>query len=331
MGTKTKAAITAITAVLMAVAVLTITGSSTATPGPTTNEVIIKCAVNTNQQVDPILKFDSDAASSDPDSDDASAHLHTPSGANDFSDHTTVSDMMASTTSTSCDVASDHTEFWFPTVMTPLDAPATIKSQSYFLTNTDYTIPTSTPVGLRFITGDSTCALVSCAGNVIYQCTGSQATTHTIPTSCSLGNGFNEAIYSQNQCWDGQSLGAGMGDETAPNVIGTNLVKGTNGVCPSGFTPIPGVGWTIHVGQDGVGGHLSSDTTISNPNPGTTGHLDFVFGQGALEAITASCLNPADPGTGGTLQTCTEKPNGSGGTGLYALDSTGHYTVFVTN
>lgn len=288
-------------------------------PVQTTNEVIIKCGVNSNQQVDPILHY----------AGGQSAHLHTPSGADVFSDSTTVAGMGAASR-TSCDVGSDKTEFWFPTVETPTGSPASIKSQSYFLTNTGYNVPTTVPLGLRFITGDSACAQVSCAGNVIYQCTGSQATTHTIPTSCPLGNGFNEAIYSQNQCWDGQSLGAGMGDTTAPNVIGTNLVKGSNGACPPGFTPVPGVGWTIHVGQDGVGGRLSSDDVISNPNSGTTGHLDFVFNEGGLPAIISQCLNVTSTG-GGTVQTCSEKPNGSGGFNLYGLDSTGHYTVFVTN
>lgn len=308
--------------------------SSSSNPALTTNEVIISCGVLPNQQVDPILKYNGGQ----------SAHLHTPSGAavftdpvtgnptSVFSDSTTVAEMQ-SATSTSCLVASDHTEFWFPTFMTAAGAVASIKSQSYFLTNQDFNIPTSVPLGLRFIAGDSACNNTACDGNVIYQCAGSQATLHTIPTSCPAGNGFNESIYSQIFCWDGQSLGAGMGDSTPPNIIGTNLVRGTDGVCPDGFSAVPGVGWTIHVGQDGVGGFLSSDVPINNTAPGksgTTGHLDFAFGQGALAQIITSCLDLADPGTGGTLQTCTQKPNGDGTDSLYALDSTGHYTIFVT-
>lgn len=286
-----------------------------------TNEVIIHCGENSNQQVDPILKF----------AQGASAHMHTPNGADVFSDSTTVP-QMESASRTSCDVQSDHSLFWFPTILKPNGAPATIKSQSYFLTNQGYSIPTSVPLGLRFIAGNSACGSTSCNGNVIYQCAGSLATTHTIPTSCPNGNGYNEAIYAQNQCWDGASLGQGMGASTPPNVIGIDLIKTNDGTCPSGFSSIPGVGWTVHVAQDGVGGSLSSDAVIGVQSscPGCTGHLDFVFGQGSLSAIISRCLDVAVAGTG-TIQTCVEKPNGDGTNGLYALDSTGHYTVFVTN
>lgn len=239
--------------------------------------------------------------------------------------------------STSCLVKSDHTMLWFPTVLKPGGTPATILANETVLTNVagmtlDPLNPT--PNGLRFIAGNSSCGLVSCAGNVIFQCTGSVATSHKIPTSCPAGNGFNEAVYAQNQCWDGASLGQGMGESNPPNVIGTNI-DDTSTSCPSGFQNIPGIVWTIHVAQDGVGGYLTSDAVLGTQSscPGCSGHFDFVFGQSPsmLSAVFAQCLDVLG-WPNGPQATCREKANGDGTSSLWAVDpNTGKVTTLVSN
>jgi hypothetical protein len=319
-------------------ATFAVADSNSSSSGPTINEVFIHCAPNANQQVDPIRAY----------GQPMSAHLHTPGGAEDFSDSTTVGDMISPTTATSCGLQSDHTLFWFPTPMTSAGVPATIQNQSYYLTNQpplslDPSNPT--PNGLRFVAGNSACASTTCDSNVEYQCAGSTVTKHVIPTSCPAGTGYLETVYAINQCWDGGpglsgSLGEGMGDPTGPNVIGTDLVSGTSGFCPVTPTPsggswqvIPGIVWTAHVGQDGVGGFVSSDVPLGTQTScsGCSNHLDFVFGESpaALAHIDTDCLNVAGLPPG-VQQGCVEKPNGDGTASLYALDSTGHYTVFVT-
>lgn len=294
----------------------------------TTREVVFHCGVNASKQVDPILAFGTGVQS---------AHLHTPAGADAFASDETVAQMEAA--ATSCLVKSDHSQVWFPAPMKPDGTPATVLGNSMTLTNQGFALDplNPTPNGLRYIPGNAACKLTSCAGPVIYQCSGTTATAHKIPATCNNGGaGYLETIYAANQCWDNAQLGAGMGDSTPPNIYDTNIVAGSSGACSAGDIPIPGFYWSIHVAADGLGGWLASDANLGSQTscPGCSGHVDVVFGQQAsmMSAVEAQCLD-ATGWPDGFQVTCLEKPNGDGTSSIWARDPAppNHVTILVSN
>jgi hypothetical protein len=225
---------------------------------------------------------------------------------------------------TSCASRADHSMIWVPTPMTPLGRPARITSFGYYLLNIHHAIRRAPPDGLRFVAGAPHCAGEVCPA--IYECFtsgGKLLVKHTIPTradGCDTrgGHGYQMSIFSPGQCWDGASLGMGMGTAGPPAHI-TSARRCRRVV-------IPQVMLNVVVGASGLGGYLSSDLVAgtAKSSPGSTGHFDFVFGwkNGAadgrpLSAIVSRCLDVVGFAAG--RESCVQVP-GIGGATIYAAD-----------
>jgi hypothetical protein len=253
-----------------------------------TGKVLVHCKPNLFQRaaVDPLEDY---GMSPTP-------HLHTPAGAIAFSSTTTLAKMMAARTS--CASRADHSLIWVPTPMTAAGRPARITTFGYYLINRGHDVRRAPPAGLRFLAGDPHCAGRLCPA--IYECVtqrGKLLTKHTIPTRADRcdtrdGRGYQMSVFSAGQCWDGRSLGVGMGGSGPPAHI--TSTRRCHGVV------IPEVMLDVSVGADGLGGYLSSDIVAgtTRSSPGSTGHFDFVFGwqNGAAEgrplsAIVRKCLD----------------------------------------
>ena len=182
-----------------------------------------------------------------------SAHLHTPAGAEAFSSTSTVAKVLAAPTS--CESRADHSMIWMPTPMTAAGRPARITSFTYYLINLRHDVRRAPPTGLRFVGGDPHCSGQFCAA--IYGCVrrdGTVLARHTIPTrtdGCDTrnGSGYEMAIFSPGQCWDGRSLGPGMGNSTEP----AHIFWARR--CPGPV--IPEIMLSVSVGANGLGGYLS--------------------------------------------------------------------------
>jgi hypothetical protein len=222
-----------------------------------------------------------------------SPHNHTPAGAMAFSSTSTVRQMMAAPTN--CDERADHSMLWVPTPLRPDGKPATITTFDYYLVNLGYQVGKAPPDGLRFVAGDPHCTGHLCS--VIYMCRQSNGrilSQHTIPSrvdgcDTSHGHGYGMVLYSAGQCWDGKSLGPGMGSSgPAANITAARPCHGR---------VIPRILLGLDVGADGLGGYLSSDmhAGTTKTSPGSTAHFDYVFGwnRSALTAIIRHCLNTA--------------------------------------
>ena len=249
-------------------------------------------------------------------------HMHTPAGAKAFGSRSTVAKMMAAPTS--CASHADHSMIWVPTPMTAGGRPARIISFGYYLINTGHDVRRAPPDGLRFLAGDPHCTGQFCPA--IYLCLNRHGTVlakHTIPTRAdgcdtSDGHGYEMAIFSAGQCWDGRSLGEGMGGSSPPaHITSARHCRGA---------VIPQILLAVSVGADGLGGYLSSDVVAgtTKSSPGSTGHFDFVFGweNGAadgrpLSAIVRGCLDAMGFTVGEV--SCVQLP-GPGGASIYMED-----------
>ena len=245
-------------------------------------------------------------------------HSHTPAGALAFTSTSTVRKMMAA--KTSCEIQADHSMLWVPTPVQPDGKPAKITTFDYYLINLGYHVGKAPPAGLRFIAGDPHCKGDYCPA--IYICRqwdGKMLFKHTIPSrsdGCDTGGGqgYGMAVYSPGQCWDGKSLGVGMGASTTrpANITAAKPCHGR---------VIPEILLGLSVGADGLGGYLSSDVPAgtTKTSPGSTGHFDYVFGwkHGALTAIIRHCLNTTrfKPGEA----SCEQLGPAGGGT-IYQVD-----------
>lgn len=259
----------------------------------------------------------------------SSPHNHTPGGAMAFSSTSTVREMMSARTS--CEQRADHSMLWVPTPLRPDGKPATITTFDYYLINFGYHIGKAPPDGLRFVTGNPHCTGDLCPPMFICkEWNGSILSKHTIPSrsdgcDTSDGQGYGMAIYSPGQCWDGKSLGPGMG--TSDPVANITTARPCHG------RVIPGILLGLGVGADGLGGYLASDIMAgtTRTSPGSTGHFDYVFGwkRPALTAIIRYCLNRPrfKPGQA----TCSEVASSKGST-VYevASGSTYRFTRCVT-
>lgn len=247
-----------------------------------------------------------------------SPHNHTPAGAMAFSSTSTVRKMMAARTS--CGSRADHSMLWVPTPLQPDGKPATITTFDYYLISYGYRVGKAPPAGLRFVAGDPHCTGDLCPA--IYICRQSNGTIlskHTIPTrddgcDTSHGQGYGMLLYSPGQCWDGKSLGPGMG--TSAPVANITAAKPCHG------RVIPRILLGLGVGPDGLGGYLSSDIMAgtTKSSPGSTGHFDYVFGwrRSVLTAIIRHCLNTTrfKPGQA----SCAEVASSQGST-VYQISS----------
>jgi hypothetical protein len=252
-----------------------------------------------------------------------SPHEHTPAGALAFSSISTVAQMLAAPTS--CELRADHSMVWIPTPLTPSGRPAAIESFDYYYYNDGYRIRRAPPDGLRFMAGDPHCTGQYCPAIYICRTTrGPLRSAHTIPTrsdGCDTrgGGGYEMVVYSMGQCWDGVSLGQGMGASTpAANITMSRPCRGQ---------AIPGIILAVTVGADGIGGYLSSDIRAgtTKTSPGSTGHFDYVFGwkhtarSNPLMAVINQCLDV----TGYTTSqvSCTEVDGAGGASTVYRLSA----------
>jgi hypothetical protein len=277
-----------------------------------TGKVLIHCKPNVSERaaVDPLEDY---GISPTP-------HLHTPAGAMAFSSTSTLRKML--TAPTSCASRADHSMIWMPSPMTASGRPARIKSLGYYLINLGHDVRRTPPEGLRFLAGDPHCTGRLCPA--IYECVkrnGGLFVSHTIPTradGCDTrrGAGYQMSVFSAGQCWDGRSLGEGMGERTPPaNISSARHCR---------RVVIPQVMLDVSVAADGVGGYLSSDVVAGTmkSSPGSTGHFDFVFGWengaghgGPLGAIVRKCLDVTGFTPGEV--SCVQVPGRSGAT-IYA-------------
>jgi hypothetical protein len=126
-------------------------------------------------------------------------------------------------------------------------------------------------------------------------------------------------VYSSGQCWDGRSLGMGMGASSPPANITTAR--------PCRGQVIPGLILALTVGPNGLGGYLSSDIMAgtSRSSPGSTGHFDYVFGwkngphSNPLMAVIKQCLDVNGYTT--AQASCVETQPGTGGETIYRLSA----------
>jgi hypothetical protein len=250
-------------------------------------KVEIHCRANLSQQaaVDPITAFGVSP----------SKHLHTPAGAASFSAFSTLPGMMRS--STSCDVRSDHSMFWFPTPLRRDGTPATIRAADYYLVNLNRTLTAEPPNGLRFIGGNPDCTGQFC-GSLEYRClSGGGYLAHTIPPAGACGSsGYEMYISGAAQCWNGLDYGPGLGGTDGPAGAKANFVS----TYPCNGYVVPRVDLAVRVGNDGVGGYVSSDVPkgVQTTSPGSTAHFDYVFGwalnssnQSSIGSIIGDCLD----------------------------------------
>lgn len=276
-------------------------------------KVLLQCLPNNSQRaaVDPLEFYGVTP----------SPHEHTPAGALAFNSRSTVREMLAA--GTSCYLHADHSMAWVPTPLTPRGTPATIGSFDYYYFNAGYRIRRAPPDGLRFIAGKPHCAGQFCPA--IYECRtvrGTLFTAHTIPSrqdGCDTSHheGYEMLVYSSGQCWDGRSLGMGMGSSSPPaNVTTARPCRGQ---------VIPGLILALTVGPNGLGGYLSSDIMAgtSRSSPGSTGHFDYVFGwkhsphSNPLMAVIKQCLDVTSYTT--AQESCVETEPGGGGETIYRL------------
>ena len=290
----------------VAVLVLVLPTSAAANVGT----LLIHCQANLSQRasVDPLEFYGTKP----------SPHNHTPAGAMAFSSTSTVRKMIAAPTS--CEPSTDHSMLWVPTPLQPDGKPARISAFDYYLINSGYRVGKPPPDGLRFMAGDPHCTGQLCP--VIYLCqqwNRQILSKHTIPTpsdGCDTagGQGYDMLVYSPGQCWDGKSLGMGMGASSPAAAI--------TGAKPCRGVVIPRIAMSLNVGADGLGGYLSSDIRAgtTKSSPGSTGHFDYVLGwkRSVLTAIIKHCLNTTrfKPGQA----SCDELTNSSG-TSIYQVGS----------
>ena len=209
---------------------------------------------------------------------------------------------------------------WVPTPLQPNGKPARISAFDYYLINSGYRVGKPPPDGLRFMAGDPHCTGQLCPAIYLCQQWNRQILSkHTIPTrsdGCDTagGQGYDMLVYSPGQCWDGKSLGMGMGASSPAAAI--------TGAKPCHGRVIPRIAMSLNVGADGLGGYLSSDIRAgtTKSSPGSTGHFDYVFGwkRSVLTAIIKHCLNTTrfKPGQA----SCDELTN-SAGTSIYQVGS----------
>ena len=270
-----------------------------------TGKVLIHCTPNLSERrvVDPLEYFGISP----------SPHQHTPAGAMAFSFKSTLAKMLAA--QTSCASLADHSMIWIPTPETAAGRPAKITSFGYYLINLGHDVRRAPPDGLRFLAGNPHCTSGLCPA--IYECVkqdGQLFVSHTIPTRADgCGGGYQMSIFSPGQCWNGRSLGEGMGGSSpAAHIVGARRCRGV---------VIPEIMLDVSVGPDGLGGYLSSDVMMNTTksSPGSTGHFDFVFGWGERRCAgeAAERDRPQVPGRdgfhGGDVS-CVQIPGPQGAT-----------------
>lgn len=278
--------------------------------GADAGTLLIHCQANLSQRapVDPLEFYGTRP----------SPHNHTPAGAMAFSSTSSVREMIAAPTS--CEPPTDHSMLWVPTPLQRNGKPARISAFDYYLINSGYRVGKPPPDGLRFMAGDPHCTGQLCPAIYLCQQWNRQILSkHTIPTrsdGCDTAGrqGYDMLVYSPGQCWDGKSLGMGMGASSAAAAI--------TGAKPCRGLVIPRIVMSLSVGANGLGGYLSSDIRAgtTRSSPGSTGHFDYVLGwkRTVLAAIIRRCLNTTrfKPG-----QASCDELTETAGTSIYQISS----------
>ncbi|MGZ6692199.1 MAG: hypothetical protein ACXVHQ_32830, partial [Solirubrobacteraceae bacterium] len=168
---------------------------------------------------------------------------------------------------------------------------------TYYLSNFNRTLTAEPPNGLRFIGGNPDCTGRFCGGPE-YRClSGGRYLAHTIPPAGACGSsGYEMLIYGAAQCWNGLDYGPGLGGADGP--VGAQTDFSNTHPC-NGYM-VPQIELVARLGNDGVGGYLSSDVPkgVQTTSPGSTAHFDYVFGwalnssnQSSIGAIIGDCLD----------------------------------------
>jgi hypothetical protein len=273
--------------------------AANADPTPLNGSVLVSCNRAVPQPgfpdaVDPIVSFGIIP----------SAHDHAFYGSDQASSTTTLPKMLAG--GTSCDVKSDKSLYWHPTIVAADGHTVYPNRSSFYYRAANRGVPIHPfPAGLRFVYGNHS-NLSAGASIARWVCKGEPARTY-IPASCVDGGGVQETIYVAT-CWDGFDLGTGGGghDPQAPTANMSPAPTGSDGRphCPADHPiNVPSLQYIINWPADALGGRLSSDEP--GAAPGASAHVDFFNGwtfnsQGndAMALITDRCLNTdAQPGS----------------------------------
>jgi hypothetical protein len=284
-------------AVLLALVLsVALSASAAADPIPLNGSVLVSCNRATPQPtfpdaVDPIVSYGIFP----------SAHDHGFWGSDQASPTTTLPKLLAG--GTSCDVKSDKSLYWHPTIVAADGSKVYPNRSSFYYRAANRGVPiTAFPPGIRFVSGNAhNLSGGSAAGR--WQCAGESVRT-TIPSSCLNGGGVQESVYV-TPCWNGLDLGTGGGGTATNGGIMAGAPTGTDGKphCPASHPiNLPSLQYIINWPAKAVGGRLASDEP--GAAPGASVHVDFFNGwtlnsQGkdALALIVEKCLNvDAQPG-----------------------------------
>lgn len=269
-----------------------------ATATPFNGSVLISCNPAAQAQVDPIVSFG--VTPSD--------HMHAFFGSNAASSTTTLPQMLAG--STSCDVKSDKSLYWHPSIVAADGHQVFPGRSSFYYRAANRGVPIHPfPMGVHWVYGDHS-NLSAQKAVARWTCAG--VTQSVIPATCG-GAGVQETIYVST-CWDGMNLGAGMGGQDS--VTGSQpmaTAPGNPPVCPADHpVNVPSLQFILNWPADAVGGRLSSDDI--GAAPGASAHVDVAIawtfnsqGHDALSLLTDECLN-VDAVSGAV--TC--RPNAAG-------------------
>lgn len=284
---------------LAVVAVLLAATPVAADATPFNGAVLVSCnrvapAAGFPDAVDPIVAFGMSP----------SAHDHAFFGSDQASANTTLPKML--TGGTSCDVKSDKSLYWHPTIVAADGSKVHPTRSSFYYRAVNRGVPIHPfPAGIRFVWGNpaNTSSFSSVA---TWQCSGGSL-TRSIPTSCPNGGGVQETV-AVGPCWDGLDLGAGGGghDTAAPSANLSAAPTGTDGKphCPADHpVNVPALAYILNWPAAALGGRLSSDA--AGAAPGASVHVDFFNAwtfnsqnNDAMAKLTDGCLNvDASPGT----------------------------------
>lgn len=248
-------------------------------------KVLITCGFDSTagfQRVDPLVSYGVTP----------SAHLHQAFGAvGAFSAGEVLRDLIYASTTT-CNVRSDMSQIWTPTINRADGTPVSPIKLQYYLINNGRTVVD--PAGLGFVVGRPGNLDVG-RGAGSWSCMQGNKTrltvARTIPAACPAGTTQIASTTFSAACFDGVNLGPGFGGQGGPADGASHMTCSR-----PGSLAIPSIQFDVFWPVAAAGGRLSSDAL--GAAPGTSWHLDYKFGWGfnsagrlALPRIIDECLN----------------------------------------
>lgn len=310
-------------------AVLLVASQATAAPPPAPpppnhgGKLLIRCRFDSQtgfKQVDPLVSFGVQT----------SAHVHQAFGAvGTFGAETVLRDLIYASTST-CNVRSDLSLIWTPTIRVGGGTPVPPVEVQYYLINNGHTI--IDPSGIGFLVGrphntDPTrgAGAWSCLGGT----TRLTPLSRTIPISCPVGTTRIVAQMFSPHCFDGRNFGPGFGGLGGPTDGASHMTT----CAATGSLAIPQIQFDVYWPASAAGGRLSSDAP--GAAPGTSWHLDYKFGWGfnsqgrlALPRIIDECLNNRADNVGTfSCVVVPKSPGDTAGPGRVMRQDTGAYVT----